>query len=308
MLEHATRARADAWSCSRTQGRRTRRQALPLCRHAPLSPWAADAPAALPPAGCMHRMLCGCCSCSWVSLGRGANAQPTLASDRAGNSGSSARHGRDRLFHNHSWRAAVRCHRLLGRAAVESGRLGHADGGHRRGGRRRRACMWLTLRRVMAGETIRLFTYSRADFADGERAPGMLWRWRHASESRAFIIGTGTGRSCRDLMLALGAACGRVLVIASVDMPEAMRPHAHIHLSPRRRGAGGARSAITPRACRSRTPCATSSPITGRHRTRSYQRRWAAGRHHTCVLRQEETTDGPQQALGRHLGHLAGAE
>ncbi len=26
------------------------------------------------------------------------------------------------------------------------------------------------------------------------------------------------------------------------------------------------------------------------------------------VLRQEETTDGQQQALGRHLGHLTGAE
>ncbi len=26
------------------------------------------------------------------------------------------------------------------------------------------------------------------------------------------------------------------------------------------------------------------------------------------VLRQEEATDGQQQALGRHLGHLAGAE
>jgi hypothetical protein len=28
----------------------------------------------------------------------------------------------------------------------------------------------------------------------------------------------------------------------------------------------------------------------------------------TKVLRQEETADGQQQALGRHLGHLAGAE
>jgi len=26
------------------------------------------------------------------------------------------------------------------------------------------------------------------------------------------------------------------------------------------------------------------------------------------LLRQEETADGQQQALGRHLGHLAGAE
>jgi hypothetical protein len=28
----------------------------------------------------------------------------------------------------------------------------------------------------------------------------------------------------------------------------------------------------------------------------------------TRVLQQEETADGYQQALGRHLGHLAGAE
>ena len=28
----------------------------------------------------------------------------------------------------------------------------------------------------------------------------------------------------------------------------------------------------------------------------------------TRVLRQEETADGHQQALGRHLGHRAGAE
>jgi len=98
--------------------------------------------------------------------------------------------------------------------------------------------MWLMLRRVMAGETIRLFKCYRADFADGERAAAMLWMWRHASESGVFNIGTGTGRSFRDLMLALGAACWRVPVIAYLDMPEAMRPNATIHLSPRRRAAG----------------------------------------------------------------------
>ncbi len=129
--------------------------------------------------------------------------------------------------------------------------------------------MWLTLRRGMAGETIRLFTCYQADVADGERAAARLWRWRHASESGVFNIGTGTGRRFRDLMLALGAACGRAPVIASVARPEAMRPQATIHMSPRRRAAGCARSAITPRACRSRQPCATSSPITCRHRTRS---------------------------------------
>ena len=86
-------------------------------------------------------------------------------------------------------------------------------------------------------------------FIDGERAAAMLWMWRRASESGVFNIGTGTGRSFHDLMLALGAACGRVPVIAYVDMPEAMRPDAQIHMSPRRRAAGCARSAIAPRAC-----------------------------------------------------------
>ena len=39
-------------------------------------------------------------------------------------------------------------------------------------------------------------------------------------------------------MLALGAAWGRAPAIASVDMPEAMRPHDHIKMSPRRRALG----------------------------------------------------------------------
>jgi hypothetical protein len=56
----------------------------------------------------------------------------------------------------------------------------------------------------MAGETIRLFKCYLADVADGERAAAMLWRWRHASESGVCTIGTGAGRSFRDLMLALG--------------------------------------------------------------------------------------------------------
>jgi hypothetical protein len=166
--------------------------------------------------------------------------------------------------------------------------------GRRRAGTRGRvagctrgAFMLLTLRRVMAGETIRLFKCYLDDVADGERAAAMLWRWRHASESGVCTIGTGAGRSFRDLMLALGAACGRAPVIAYADMPEAMRPNAHINMSPRRRAAGCARSAITPRLCRSRMPCATSSPITCRSRTRSYKRRWAAGRHqtHACCDR-----------------------
>src|SRR6266566_1068830 len=147
------------------------------------------------------------------------------------------------------------------------------------GGRHRRVCMLLTLRRVMAGETIHLFKSYRDYLFYGERAAAMLWMWRHASESGVCNIGTGTGRSVRDLLLARGAACGRALVIAYGAIPEAMRPNDQITMSPRCRAAGCARSAMTPRACRSRTPCATASPITGRHRPRLSKRRSAAGRH-----------------------------
>jgi nucleoside-diphosphate-sugar epimerase len=156
--------------------------------------------------------------------------------------------------------------------------------------------MWHTLRRVMAGETIRLFKCYRADFADGERAAAMLWMWRHASESGVFKIGTGTGRSFRDLMLALGAACGRAPVIAYVDMPEA--PSGRLR-------ALGDHAPFMPieEAVRDFVPHHLSQPdpyleaaVGG----------WSSS--NTRGLRQEETADGPQQALGRHLDHLAGAE
>ena len=130
--------------------------------------------------------------------------------------------------------------------------------------------MLLTLRRVMAGETIRLFKSHRDYLLYGERAAARLWMWRHASESGVFTIGTGTGRSFRDLMLALGdhAPC--------MPIEDAVRDVVTHHRSP-------------PDPYLEAGVCGWSSS-------------------NTRVLRQEETADGPQQALGRHLGHLAGAE
>src|SRR5687768_7115592 len=81
------------------------------------------------------------------------------------------------------------------------------------------------LRWVMAGETIHLFNFYRADVADGERAAAMLWRWRHASESGVFKIGTGTGRSLRGLMLALGDH------VPFIPIEEAVRDYVSHHLS-----------------------------------------------------------------------------
>jgi len=49
-----------------------------------------------------------------------------------------------------------------------------------------------------------------------------------------FNICTATGRSFHGLMLAVGVACGRAPVIASVDMAEAMRPYDIIDMSPKR--------------------------------------------------------------------------
>jgi len=90
-------------------------------------------------------------------------------------------------------------------------------------------------RRVMDGDSIRLFKSYRPDFADGEQrrdfvyvkdcAAAMLWLWRHSKESGIFNIGSGKPRSFRDLILALGDACGKAPAIEYVDMPEAMRPN-----------------------------------------------------------------------------------
>ena len=89
--------------------------------------------------------------------------------------------------------------------------------------------------RIMAVEPIRLFKSHRPDFADGEQrrdfvyvkdcAAVMLWLWRQRPASGIFNLGTGAGRSFRDLMLATYAACGREPNIEYVDTPAAIRPN-----------------------------------------------------------------------------------
>jgi ADP-L-glycero-D-manno-heptose 6-epimerase len=91
--------------------------------------------------------------------------------------------------------------------------------------------------RIIAGEPIRLFKSHRPDFADGEQrrdfvyvkdcAAVMLWLWRQgrAETSGIYNLGTGAGRSFRDLMLATYAACGKPPAIEYVDTPPAIRPN-----------------------------------------------------------------------------------
>jgi ADP-L-glycero-D-manno-heptose 6-epimerase len=90
-------------------------------------------------------------------------------------------------------------------------------------------------RRAVAGDTIRLFKSYRPDFADGEQrrdfvyvkdcAAAMIWLWQHGSDSGIFNIGSGAAHSFRELIEALGAACGRAPVIEYIDMPPEMRPN-----------------------------------------------------------------------------------
>lgn len=88
-------------------------------------------------------------------------------------------------------------------------------------------------RRIAAGEPIRLFKSHRPDYADGEQcrdfvyakdcAAVMSWLLLHGRESGVFNIGTGEARSFRDMMAAVGAACGVKPVIEYVDTPAAVR-------------------------------------------------------------------------------------
>jgi ADP-L-glycero-D-manno-heptose 6-epimerase len=87
--------------------------------------------------------------------------------------------------------------------------------------------------RIAAGEPIRLFRSHRPDVADGAQsrdfvyvkdcAEIMLWLLEHASENGIFNLGTGAGRSFRELMEATGAACGTAPIIEYVDTPPAIR-------------------------------------------------------------------------------------
>ncbi|HEY3911334.1 MAG TPA: ADP-glyceromanno-heptose 6-epimerase [Stellaceae bacterium] len=87
--------------------------------------------------------------------------------------------------------------------------------------------------RIVAGDPVRLFKSHRPDVADGAQsrdfiyvkdcAAVMLWLLEHATESGVFNLGTGVGRSFRDLMNAVGAACGVAPIIEYVDTPPAIR-------------------------------------------------------------------------------------
>jgi ADP-L-glycero-D-manno-heptose 6-epimerase len=88
-------------------------------------------------------------------------------------------------------------------------------------------------RRIAAGEPIRLFKSHRPDYDDGEQrrdfvyakdcAAAMSWLLLHDIDSGVFNLGTGAARSFRDMMGAVGAACGAPPVIEYVDTPPAIR-------------------------------------------------------------------------------------
>jgi ADP-L-glycero-D-manno-heptose 6-epimerase len=88
---------------------------------------------------------------------------------------------------------------------------------------------------IAAGEPIRLFRSHRPDFADGEQrrdfiyakdcAAVMSWLLQHGRDSGIFNLGTGRARSFRDMMAAVGAACGMEPNIEYIDMPAAIRPN-----------------------------------------------------------------------------------
>jgi ADP-L-glycero-D-manno-heptose 6-epimerase len=93
-------------------------------------------------------------------------------------------------------------------------------------------------RSVMAGETIRLFRSDRPDYADGEQcrdfvyvkdcAQLMVWLWQRGARADIngiYNVGTGEARSFRDLMNALGNACGVAPRIEFVAIPPAIGPN-----------------------------------------------------------------------------------
>jgi ADP-L-glycero-D-manno-heptose 6-epimerase len=90
-------------------------------------------------------------------------------------------------------------------------------------------------RAIAAGEPIRLFKSHRPDYADGEQrrdfvyvkdcGAALLWLHEHGRDSGLFNLGTGRARSFRELMEAVGRACGTAPVIEYVEMPPAIRPN-----------------------------------------------------------------------------------
>jgi ADP-L-glycero-D-manno-heptose 6-epimerase len=73
----------------------------------------------------------------------------------------------------------------------------------------------------------------RPDYADGEQcrdfiyvkdcAAVMLWLFQSAVDSGILNVGSGQGRSCRQLMEAVGLACGVAPIIEYVETPPALR-------------------------------------------------------------------------------------
>jgi ADP-L-glycero-D-manno-heptose 6-epimerase len=88
---------------------------------------------------------------------------------------------------------------------------------------------------IAARRPIRLFRSHRLDYADGEQrrdfiyakdcAAVMAWLLQHGRESGIFNLGTGAARSFRDMMAAVGAACGVEPTIEYIDMPALIRPN-----------------------------------------------------------------------------------
>ncbi len=86
---------------------------------------------------------------------------------------------------------------------------------------------------VAAGEPVRLFRSHRPDYGDGEQrrdfvyvkdcAAAMLWLWREGRESGLFNCGSGAARSFRDLIEAIGLACGVAPIIEYIDIPPVIR-------------------------------------------------------------------------------------
>lgn len=89
--------------------------------------------------------------------------------------------------------------------------------------------------RVATRQTIRLFKSHLSGVADGDQrrdfvyvkdcVAAALWLMQAGQHSGVFNLGSGRAHSFRELMEALGEACGTPPVIEYVDMPEAIRPN-----------------------------------------------------------------------------------
>jgi len=89
--------------------------------------------------------------------------------------------------------------------------------------------------KVAAGEPVHLFRSHRPDWADGGQrrdfvyvkdcAEAMLWLLQHGCRSGLYNLGSGASRSFRELIEAVGRACGTQPVIEYIDIPPEIRPN-----------------------------------------------------------------------------------